>query len=58
MSLEKIIDLDRLSRFKDGVVDLMPDPETDPNVENMLDTFELDYVSSTSSVNRASGVSF
>lgn len=55
MSLEKIIDLDRLSRFKNELVALIPTAEIDLNVEDMLDLFELDYTSNTTSVNEWTG---
>lgn len=55
MGLKKIIDLDRLSRFKDELMALIPSAETDANVEDMLDSFELDYTSSTTSVNEWTG---
>ena len=55
MSLEKLIDLDRLSRFKNELVALIPTAETDLNVEDMLDLFELDYTSNTTSVNEWTG---
>lgn len=55
MGLKKIIDLDRLSRFKEKMLALIPEAETDANVEDMLDGFGLDYTSSTSSVNQWTG---
>ena len=58
MSLQKIIDIDRLSRFKQKMLALIPDAETDANVEDMLDGFGLDYTSSTSSVNEWTGGSY
>lgn len=55
MGLMKLIDLDRLSRFKTELMALIPSVETDANVEDMLDSFELDYTSSTTSVNEWTG---
>lgn len=55
MSLMKLIDLDRLSRFKTELMALIPSAETDVNVEDMLDSFELDYTSNTTSVNEWTG---
>ena len=55
MGLKKIIDLDRLSRFKEELMALIPSAETDADVEAMLDSFELDYTSSTTSVNEWTG---
>lgn len=58
MGLMKLIDLDRLSRFKTELMALIPSVETDANVEDMLDSFELDYTSNTTSVNEWTGGSY
>lgn len=55
MSFKKLIDLDGLSRLKEKILALIPAEELDTNVENMLDSFGLDYTSSTSSINEWQG---
>lgn len=55
MSLKTLIDLDGLSRFKEKILALIPVEELDTNVEAMLDSFGLDYTSSTSSINEWQG---
>lgn len=58
MSLKTLIDLDGLSRFKEKIIALIPTEELDVNVEDMLDNFELDYTSDTSSINEWTGGSY
>lgn len=55
MSLKTLIDLDGLSRFKEKILTLIPVEELDTNVEAILDSFGLDYTSSTSSINEWQG---